>query len=275
MFIFRANSVKAWINKGMNKILSTGTKQLYQSVVARLGNGYVTTKGMNGPTIQTLYHQTRRFGLHAVSQSDQFLRNFSVSNSNIAAVSERWYGRDITQRAILGNASQRHRCVVDMTRNDDGGLLRAVFDKFGQLRKTLSIAKDGSSVSTTYKVVTTPTGIANLSKKVVRDVDGTILRTVYSTTQQTGRKPSYTFVADRKNGLKEIINSHNGFMSIFREGIGFEHISKPDFTLSCVKPNGVKVDKCYPAGMDDALHSSWQTLSELGWIKFLQQKSKS
>ena len=257
----------------MNRILSTGTKKLYQTVFERLGNGYASTAGMKGPVAQGITLPPHRCGLHSISRFDMFLRDFSIANPDIASVSERWYGRDIKSRATLGNASPRHRCVVDMSRSDNGGLLRAVFDKFGQLKRILSIAKNGSSVATDYRLVTRENGVVLLTRKVARDVDGTILKEVYTEMPQTGRKSIHMYILDAKNGYKEILNSRDGNMAIFGEGVGYEHISKPDFTLSCVKPSTVKVEKCNLAGIEESIRQSKQSLSELGWKKFLPNKN--
>ena len=136
MFCFCLVGVMLLKVKGCSMGASSWVCKLFSS------NSYFSTAGRRGPVCPDKIASSLKNGLQKISESDKFLRNFSVTNPNIAHASERWYGRDIAQRALLGNASDRHRCIVDMGRNNDGGFLRAIFSKTGQLKKTLSVAKE-------------------------------------------------------------------------------------------------------------------------------------
>jgi len=150
-----------------------------------------------------------------------------------------------------------------MTRNNNGGLLRAIFDKYCILRKTLSIAKDGSSVATVYSRGTdwsSIAGLPNLSKKVVRDADGKLLREVYQARAEHQPGLIYTFVRDAKKGLKETKNKTK-CMYTAKEGTGCEIFSR-DFSI----------EKYNPAGNDRFLKNLESELLKNGWIKFLQRQ---
>ena len=224
-------------------------------------NGHFSTAGCQGPICPEQATTIIKKGLQWISKSDKFFREFSVTNPQIASVSERWYGRDIAQRALLGNASDRHRCIVDMIRNNDGGLFRAIFSNDGQLKKTLSIAKDKSSVSTVYKMGHIDgKGLTNFSKKTVRSANGEKLKEVYTASDYNNPKNFFSFIIDTKKGLKKIISSDNGIL-IFKEGT----IVKPG---KPILPESV-------AGVDENLKDSLINLKTQGWVKFLENTFKT
>lgn len=224
-------------------------------------NGHFSTAGVQGPICADKAITTIKRGLQWISQSDKFFRNFSVTNPQIAHASERWYGKDIAQRALLGNASDRHRCIVDMVRNNNGGLFRAIFSKGGQLKKTLSISKDKTSLTTIYQMGHIDgIGLTNFTKKVVRATDGKKVREIYTASSHNNPKKFLSFIVDAEKGLKEVVSSDNGIL-ITQEGNIYKHL-KP-------KANG------HSAGINSSLQSSLNAIKTQGWVKFLQNKFKA
>lgn len=220
----------------------------------------VSTVGRSGPICRQAVAPKVKGGLQKISESDRLLRNFSVSNPNIASVGERWYGREVSQRPLLGNASDRIRGIVDMFRNNDGGLLRAIFSKNGQLKRVLSVAKDGSLVATTFqKGSINGVGLANFTKKVVRSADGTKLREIYTVADNYNPKRFLSFIVDAKKGLSQTLSSNNGLLR-YRQGDIVETFNK-----------GFGLQKGEAAGVDTLLQNSLNTIKNQGWVKFLKQ----
>jgi len=257
----------------VGKALSPATKGVYKSVISRLGNGYGTTKGISGPVTDMAKKSLR--GLENVSK--QTFLEFVYSNPAIASVSERVYGTEVTQRALLGSASDRIRTIVDASRNDNGGLFRAIFDKSGKLRKIFSVGKDGSTVSTILsKDYVDGIGMVNLSKKTVRAEDGQKLREVFRIASVNDPKTSYTFVVDAETGLTQRFNSRKDGVSVwgqvrklFNKQTGQPCLEKGEYISVYAK--GKETQTGSAAGIGGSLKSAYERIQE-DWQKFLKSK---